>query len=156
MNEPVRLHLIKNTSAFYRMTQSFLNERLKAYDMGSGQQFFLDRIARNPGISLQELAHLGYFDNGTATRAVQKLVDKGFVLATTDEKDRRIRRLQVTEAGLPALEAMRSLKCEWRNAVMQGFTEEEKRTLSELLERLAENSQAYLAALEQQEKEKRE
>ena len=58
MNEPVRLHLIKNTSAFYRMTQSYLNERLKAYDMGSGQQFFLDRIARNPCISLQELAHL--------------------------------------------------------------------------------------------------
>lgn len=152
MNEPPRLHLIKNTSAFHRMTQSYLNERLKAYEMGSGQQFFLDRIARNPGISLQELAHLGYFDNGTATRAVQKLVDKGFVSVTTDEKDRRIRRLQVTEAGLPALEAMRTLKREWRAAVMQGFTEEEQRTLSQLLERLVENTQAYLAALEQKEK----
>lgn len=153
MNEPVRLHLIKNTSAFYRMTQSYLNERLKAYDMGSGQQFFLDRIARNPGISLQELAHLGYFDNGTATRAVQKLVDKGFVRVTTDEKDRRIRRLQVTEEGLPALEAMRALKRDWRNAVMQGFTEEEKQTLSSLLERLVENAQAHLAALEEQEEQ---
>ena len=152
MNEPVRLHLIKNTSAFYRMTQSYLNERLKAYDMGSGQQFFLDRIARNPGISLQELAHLGYFDNGTATRAVQKLVDKGFVQVTTDEKDRRIRRLQVTEEGLSALEAMRALKREWRAAVMQGFTEEEQRTLSQLLERLVENTQAHLAALAQEEK----
>ena len=152
MNEPVRLHLIKNTSAFYRMTQSYLNERLKAYDMGSGQQFFLDRIARNPGISLQELAHLGYFDNGTATRAVQKLVDKGFVQVTTDEKDRRIRRLQVTEEGLSALEAMRALKREWRAAVMQGFTEEEQRTLSQLLDRLVENTQAHLAALAQEER----
>ena len=83
---------------------------------------------------------------------IQKLVDKGFVQVTTDEKDRRIRRLQVTEEGLPALEAMRALKREWRAAVMQGFTEEEQRTLSQLLERLVENTQAHLAALAQEEK----
>ena len=83
---------------------------------------------------------------------MQKLVDKGFVQVTTDEKDRRIRRLQVTEEGLPALEAMRALKREWRAAVMQGFTEEEQRTLSQLLERLVENTQAHLAALAQEEK----
>lgn len=155
MDETTRLHLIKNTSAFYRMTQSYMNERLKAYDLGSGQQFFLDRIARNPGISLQELAHLGYFDNGTATRAVQKLVDKGYVVVSTDERDRRIRRLRVTEQGMPAVQAMRELKRSWRNAVMQGFTDEEKQTLSRLLERLVENTQAHLRALEE-EQESRE
>lgn len=155
MDESIRLHLIKNTSAFYRMTQSYMNERLKAYDLGSGQQFFLDRIARNPGISLQELAHLGYFDNGTATRAVQKLVDKGYVVVSTDERDRRIRRLRVTEQGMPAVQAMRELKRSWRNAVMQGFTDEEKQTLSRLLERLVENTQAHLRALEE-EQESRE
>ena len=155
MDESIRLHLIKNTSAFYRMTQSYMNERLKAYDLGSGQQFFLDRIARNPGISLQELAHLGYFDNGTATRAVQKLVDKGYVAVSTDERDRRIRRLRVTEQGMPAVQAMRELKCSWRNAVMQGFTDEEKQTLSRLLERLVVNTQAHHKALEE-EQESRE
>ena len=35
---------------------------------------------------------------------------------------------------------------------MQGFTEEEQRTLSQLLERLVENTQAHLAALAQEEK----
>lgn len=126
------------------MTQSYMNERLRAYDLGSGQQFFLDRIARNPGISLQELAHLGYFDNGTATRAVQKLVDKGYVTVTTDEKDRRIRRLQATEAARPAVEIMRKLKRGWRAAVTRGFSEEEKQALSQMLERLVENAQAWL------------
>lgn len=155
MNEPARMHLIKNTSAFYRMTQSYMNECLKRYELGSGQQFFLDRIACNPGISLQELAHLGYFDNGTATRAVQKLVDRGYVTVTTDEKDRRIRRLRVTEAALPAVEVMRELKQSWRAAVTRGFSEEEKRAFAQMLERLVENAQARLIEMER-EQENRE
>lgn len=150
MSEPTHFHLIKNTSAFYRMTQSYMNERLKAYDLGSGQQFFLDRIARNPGISLQELAHLGHFDNGTATRAVQKLVDKGYVTVTTDEKDRRIRRLQATEAARPAVQVMRQQKQSWRAAVTQGFTEEEKQALAQMLERLVENAQTRLQELDRE------
>ena len=154
MGEQVRYFLIKNTSAFYRMTQSYITRHLKAYDLGSGQQFFLDRIARNSDISMQELAALGYFDNGTVTRAVQKLEEKGFVTVTTDEKDRRIRRLRVTEKGEPVVEAMRELKRQWRLIVMEGFTDEEKLVFSQMLSRLVDNAQAYLDGEREAEKER--
>lgn len=144
MAEPVRYHIIKNTSAFYRLTQSYMTEKLRAYDLGSGQQFFLDRIARNPGISMQELSQLGFFDNGTTTRAVQKLEEKGLVTVSTDERDRRIRRLTITPAGEPVVESMRALKRAWRTAVMEGLSEEEKETFSRVLTRLVENAAAYL------------
>ncbi len=144
MAEPIRYHIIKNTSAFYRLTQSYMTEKLRAYDLGSGQQFFLDRIARNPGISMQELSALGYFDNGTTTRAVQKLEEKGLVTVTTDERDRRIRRLYVTEAGEPVAEKMREFKRAWRTAVMEGLTEEEKLEFSRVLTRLVDNAAACL------------
>ena len=147
MAEPVRYHIIKNTSAFYRMTQSYMTEKLRAYDLGSGQQFFLDRIARNPDISMQELSTLGYFDNGTTTRAVQKLVDKGLVTVATDERDRRIRRLRLTEAGEPVVEKMREFKRAWRAAVMEGLSEEEKLQFSQVLTHLVDNAAAYLEAM---------
>ena len=45
-------HLLKYGSIFYRLTQAYFNERLKDTGIGAGQQYFLDRIARCPGIAV--------------------------------------------------------------------------------------------------------
>ena len=54
---------------FYRITQMHYADRLKAYDLGAGQQFFMWRIGMYPGVSMAELAVNGAYDNATVTRA---------------------------------------------------------------------------------------
>ena len=137
-----RYHIMKSSSAFYRLSQMYFAERLRPYNLGAGQQFFLDRIGRNPGISMAELAELGTFDCCTVTRAVRRLVEENCVRIETDEKDRRIKRLYPTEKGEGLVEPLAQIRLDWFLKVTEGFTEEEKAQAGVLLGRLEENARA--------------
>lgn len=135
-----RYHILKHSSMLYRCSQAFFNERLKNTGIGAGQQYFLDRIARHPGITVTQLAQTAGYDNGTSAKAVKKLMDEGYVSICADESDGRIKRLFSTEKAAPVIETVREMKREWRSRLMEGFSEEEKDLLSALLKRLAENA----------------
>lgn len=143
-----KYHIMKNSSALYRLGQMYFNERLAPYNLGAGQQFFLNRIAGSPGISMAELAQIGTFDNGTVTRAVRRLFDEGYIRIEPDESDRRVKRLYLTEKGAPLIEPLAEMRREWFDAVTRGFTDEEKAQTGALLERLAGNARAYVQAMQ--------
>ena len=71
-------HILKNMAGVSRMTQAYFNARMETFGLGAGQQFFMDRIARYPGLSMAELSRMGFFDNCTATRAVRRLAEAGY------------------------------------------------------------------------------
>lgn len=137
-----KYHIMKNSSALYRLGQMYFNERLAPYHLGAGQQFFMSRIAAAPGISMAELAQIGTFDNGTVTRAVRRLADEGYIRMEGSEADRRVKRLYPTEKGEALVEPLAKMRAEWFEAVTQGFTEEEKLLSGALLGRMAENARA--------------
>ena len=143
-----KYHIMKNSSALYRLGQMYFNERLAPYNLGAGQQFFLSRIAQMPGISMAELAQIGTFDNGTVTRAVRRLTDEGYIRVETDESDRRVKRLYLTEKGEPLIEPLSQMRAEWFEAVTRGFSEAEKAQTGALLGRLADNARVYVQAMQ--------
>lgn len=134
----------KYASMLYRLGQTFFNKGLKDYGIGCGQQFFLLRIHENPGITVLDLAQTGYYDNGTATRAVQKLEAEGYVRSSADEFDRRIRRNYTTEKALPVIEETYRLKQAWSQVLLDGLSPEEGEQAEALLKRLSENAHHYL------------
>ena len=69
-------HVLKHIAGITRMTNAQFNEEMAQFGLGAGQQFFMHRIAKYPGLSMAELARMGYYDNCTATRAVKKLVEE--------------------------------------------------------------------------------
>lgn len=121
----------------------FLNE-MNVYQIGCGQQFFLLRISEYPGITLQELAAFGYYDKATATRAVQKLEEEGCVRIETDERDKRVRHIYVTEKAMPVLERTWEVVDLWEDYVLDGFSEEERKNAVEILARMAANAHDHL------------
>lgn len=137
-------HILKHIAAMTRMTNAHFTGQMEAFGMGAGQQFFMHRIAKYPGLSLAELARMGYYDNCTATRAVKRLVEAGFVRIEPDKKDGRIKRLYAADEAAPFLEAIRKMRREWYEIVTDGFTEEERSQLGELLERVADNACRHL------------
>ena len=146
MNEvKKRYHILKYSSMFHRSTQAYFNEQLKATGIGAGQQYFLDHIARSPGIGITQLAQTADYDNGTCAKAVKKLLDEGYISVVPDEADGRIKHLYPTEKALPVVEKIREMKRIWRSEVMKGFSDEEKEQLSGLLKRLSSNAAAFLA-----------
>ncbi len=137
-------HVLKHIAALTRMTNAHFNEEMAQFSLGAGQQFFMHRIAKYPGVSMAELARMGYYDNCTATRAVKKLADAGYVRIEADKKDGRIKRLYATEEAKPLLDAIRQMRGQWYTIVTDGLSEEEQKQLGELLERVADNACRHL------------
>lgn len=135
-----RYHIMKYASSFYRLTQMYFSDWLKPYDIGAGQWFFLDRIHKKPGITMAELADIGAFECSTVTRAIRKLSDDGMITSEPDENDKRARKLFITEKGEKLIEPMKQMRLEWFEIVTEGFSEEEKAQVGDLLGRLSENA----------------
>lgn len=138
--EEKRYHIIKYSSIFYRLTQAYFCEALRGTGIGAGQQYFLDRIARKPGISVTQLAQTAGFDNGTSAKAVKKLIDEGYIYIKQDAADGRLKRLYTTDKAAPVVERIREMKRAWRARVTEGFTEDDKQLASEMLRRLSDNA----------------
>ena len=135
-----KYHILKYSSMFYRLTQAYFNEELKDMGIGAGQQYFLDRIARHPGIGVTQLAQTAGFDNGTSAKAVKRLMDLNLVRCEADESDGRVKKLYVTDMAMPIVERVREMKRRWREIATDGFTDDEKRLAAEALKKLAENA----------------
>ena len=139
-----RHHIMRNSSAFYRLTQMYYAEKLKPYGLGPGQQYFLMQIGAHPGVTPAELAASGAFDNGTVTRAAHKLEELGYAVSERDDRDRRSKKLTLTVKGEEMLPVLREMRRTWMSAVTAGFAEEEKAMIGRLMGQLADNARAYL------------
>ena len=80
----------------------------------------------------------------TVTGLVQRLVQKGFVEAQVDERDRRCRLLTLTPKATSTLKVIHAhLQCT-EEQLVQGFTPEERELLQQLLLKAAQNMAAHL------------
>ena len=147
--EQQRYYILKYSGALYRQTQAYLSEKLRPFGVGAGQHMVLDYIARNPGLSLVELTQMTAVDACTTTRAVTKLEELGYVRVCTDAEDKRVRRVYVTETAQPVVDAIRHHRREWREAITQGMSEEEKALAGEMLSRMSQNACKTLRAMKE-------
>ncbi|WP_040195488.1 MarR family winged helix-turn-helix transcriptional regulator [Candidatus Soleaferrea massiliensis] len=136
--------LTKHTSIIYRQGNRFYDRELSRYNIGCGQQFFLLRIYENEGISMVDLAQLGFYDKGTVTKAVQKLEEQGYIAIKSDPLDKRIRRVYTTREAQPIIEGIYDARRRWNEVLTAGMTDEEAGMAEQLLDRMADNAYQYM------------
>lgn len=134
----------KCASIVYRFGQMYFDEKLAPYHIGSGQQFFLLHIYRNPGISQEELASFDRYDKGTTARAVKKLEDQGYILRRCDEKDRRFMKLYVTQEGEAVVTEIYRILNDWNAVLNEGLDAQEQKLVSKLMEKIAQNADRHI------------
>lgn len=134
---------LKSISLIQRNTNRYFDNMLEEYQIGSGQQFFLLRIFEKNGITMYDLARNGGYDKGTVTKAVQKLVDQGYVECSMDPVDKRVRHLHVTPYGIPVVEKIYEIRDLWKNYLISELEEEEEKVLL-FLETIANSSCAAM------------
>ena len=137
-------YLGRHASILYRQANRFYDRALAPYGIGCGQQFFLLRIFEHQGINVLDLARLGQFDKGTATRAVQKLEEEGYIRSEPDPQDRRMRRLYTTPAAEPIVKEVFAARERWNQILTRGIRQEEIEQADKLLAHMAENALNYI------------
>ncbi|WP_165964855.1 MarR family winged helix-turn-helix transcriptional regulator [Periweissella cryptocerci] len=76
-----------------------LDNLLRPLNLNSRLYFYIQKIAVQPGIKQDDLGKLVKLNQSTITRAVQQLVQKGFLEKKVDDQDKRTSHLFVTELG---------------------------------------------------------
>lgn len=132
--------IFKYISIIQRNTNRYLDMVLEEEQIGCGQQLFLTYIYENPGITMYDLAKLGVFDKGTVTKAVQKMERQGYVKILTDEYDKRIRHLYVTEQAEKTVQKIYEVRKHWKEALAADLSLQEEKELLKLLTRMAQYS----------------
>ena len=103
----------------------------------SGPQFgTLLLIESNPGVSQSSIAEALRFDRSTLVQIVDRLEDRGLVRREPSAQDRRSHALRLTDDGAAMLDELKALSDEHEGIVAEALSEDERKSLLSLLERL--------------------
>lgn len=123
-----------------RLSRIFYARHYAGYPIGSGQQYFLLWIYEKPGITAGHLAQHGQYDKGTTAKAVQKLVDCGYIRVESDPRDQRRRHLYPLPAADKIVREIYAARAAFETVLARDFTEQERTLFEALLCRAAENA----------------
>ena len=95
-------------------------------------------LALYPGLSASEVSEHTAMDKVAVSRAVARLLERGFIKRETHGDDRRRSVLALSAAGFEVYETIAPLVIESERRLMSVLTEEEEQLLERLITRLAE------------------
>ncbi len=125
-----------------------LNDVFRESAMPPPVFFMLREIAREPGITVSELARRVAMVKSHVSRTVDHLARRGYVRKASDPADQRLIRLYATPAAGPALEhTARELQAAWQ-AVAANVPEEELAAVEQGMRILLRALERYLATRE--------
>jgi MarR family transcriptional regulator, organic hydroperoxide resistance regulator len=92
------------------------DEYLKPSGLKTTQLSMLANIARNPAITVSELAKLLAMDQTTVSRNLRVLDKSGYIAMETEVADQRIRRIHIADLGMSKMIKARPF---WEKAQME-------------------------------------
>jgi MarR family transcriptional regulator for hemolysin len=104
-----------------------------------GSWVVLSAIAEVHGMTQAALANHAHLEGATITHHVDRLEKAGLVRRVLDPADRRVRRLELTPAGVELHARMMTAAVQLQTAVMAGLRQEEKEVMSRCLSLIEAN-----------------
>ncbi len=95
----------------------------------------LSKLALEGPMRSADLSHFLQLDPSTVSRHINSLVDGEFVAKTTDDHDRRVQWIQITDTGRARLHARMNERITQIEKVTEGWSEADRELFSALLSR---------------------
>lgn len=116
-----------------RLMRTRFDQRARARGMTRAQWVILARLARQPGISQNELAGICEVEPITIGRLVDRLEARNLVERRPDSTDRRVNRLHLLPAAQPILEEITSYRDALSEQILDGLDEHTRDALVDAL-----------------------
>lgn len=129
----------KSISIIDRLMKMYYDKALKDCNIGWGQQFFLELIYENPGISPQELSKVMHVDKATVTKVTQYLEKVQYITIESSQNDKRMRHLFVTEEAKPIISQIKKIHKQFYIDITKNIPPGETQMLDENLEQMLSN-----------------
>ena len=131
--------ILREVGTLSRCIHTISDTKFRDLDLQKGQFIFLTRVCENPGINQIDLSNLLKVDKTTTAKALQKLIDAGYIRKTRDNQDKRMWRLYAEAQGLDTYNQL--IEEENRNIAVcfTHFTDAEKETALALIKKMCDN-----------------
>lgn len=129
---PYRLSVLSN-----RISDAIASAYRGRFGLGVTEWRVMAVLGRHPGLSAGEVAQRTAMDKVAVSRAVARLLERGFIKRETHGDDRRRSVLALSAAGFEVYETIAPLVIEITRKLMSVLSEEEEQLLETLILRLA-------------------
>jgi DNA-binding MarR family transcriptional regulator len=110
-------------------------------DLTAVQYAALVTIGAHPGIDATRLSEIIYFDRSTIGDVLDRMEGKGWILRQSTSDDRRIKRVELSPAGLAVLRQVEPGVRRVQERLLAGLTAAEAKTLVRLLAKMADGEE---------------
>ena len=130
---PYQLSIVSNT-----ISQAIADEYQQRFDLGTTEWRVMAVLARfdSEGLSARAVARLTAMDKVAISRALARLVAKGWVIRRTHHSDKRRSVLQLSAAGWRIHDAVAPLARQHERQFLATLSAEERRWLARILDKL--------------------
>jgi len=137
MSKPHHQSVGKLISTINRYSEMYINRHLLQFGIGASQMHFLMLLYLRDGVTQYDLSQKLYVDKATATRAIQKLEQLGYVTRHPSEQDRRQNLVYLTEKAMVIRQQIIGILGQWTDILTENMSATEKTTLFTLLNQAA-------------------
>ena len=131
-----------------RLLTRWGEERFHALGLAIAQVPVLVALKDGASLTQKELARLARIEQPTMTDLLARMERDGLIRRSPNPDDKRSSLISLTPAALQKLPDARAVLVEGNTVALQGFTEEETATLSQLLRRVVKNLDPAVAETE--------
>jgi MarR family transcriptional regulator for hemolysin len=129
-----------------RMLRLYADKQARRYGLTRAQWAVLAKLERTEGLKQTEIADLMEMQPITLTRLIDKLCDAGLIERRSDETDRRVNRLYLTEAARPLMAKLAVLRGEITQTALASLSNADTHRLVDDLESIKDNIREALAS----------
>jgi MarR family transcriptional regulator for hemolysin len=129
-----------------RVLRLYADKEARRYGLTRAQWAVLAKLERTEGLKQTEIADLMEMQPITLTRLIDKLCDAGLIERRSDETDRRVNRLYLTEAARPLMAKLAVLRGEITQLALSGLSNADTHRLVDDLESIKDNIREALAS----------
>ncbi len=122
-----------------RLMKMYYDYNLADFEIGWGQQFYVEYLYDHPGASAQEMVECIRVDKGTLTKVMKKLTEIGYVEVVRSEKDKRMKFLYLTEKGVPAAKRIKEIHSNFYNILCANIQPSDIQRTEQTMEQMMEN-----------------
>jgi MarR family transcriptional regulator, transcriptional regulator for hemolysin len=122
-----------------RLLRLYAEKQARRFGLTRAQWGVLAKLERTEGMKQAEIAELMEIQPITLTRLIDKLCDLGLIERRSDDSDRRVNRLYLTEAARPLMLKLADLRNELTHTALAGLSAADTHLLVAQLETVKNN-----------------
>ncbi|MGL5256291.1 MAG: MarR family winged helix-turn-helix transcriptional regulator [Proteocatella sp.] len=121
-------------SILYRKNQVYLNMVLKPLNLTASEIPILMCLFKHDGASQEALSSFISIDKASTARAVQALLEKGYIKKEKDSVDKRANKIFLTKYALDNEKKIEILLNDWTEFLTEGLDEQSVNIMFDILE----------------------